>query len=57
MTIQFMVIIISMAALQLIGAELCFHKVTIKRAGGAAGCYQLIDASCSLDIFPFKEAN
>lgn len=56
MTIQFMVIIISMAALLLIGV-VCFHKVMIKRAAGVAGCYQLTDASCSLDIFPFKEAN
>lgn len=29
-----------------------------KKGGGAvAGFKQLIDASCSLDIFPFKEAN
>lgn len=57
MTIQFMVIIISMTALLLIGG-LCFHKVMINRpVMEVVGCYRLIDGSRSLDIFPFKEAN
>lgn len=57
MTIQFTAIIISMAALPLIGV-VCFHIVMIKKEQEVvAGCYQLIDASCLLDILPFKEAN